>query len=269
MTKFRGALIGLAVVAFAIGCAEPPQVEIDAAKAALEAARAEASEYAPEALSAAEDAASQLDAELKVQEEKFALMRRYETAKQLAASATEAANSAAQQAAAEKQRLQTQANDLIASAHTLITETQALLEQAPKGKGTQADIAALTADLAAAGTALADAESSVAGGRYKDAVAKAESVQQSERGSGTSRLNALGRIAYLLSIELPRLHLDARWKRFESELLACIRAELFEPAVHSHQGDADGKHGNEHPQQQPHLLFPRCCAHDEAGLQIL
>ena len=61
MTKFRGALIAIAVMAFALGCAEPPQAEIDSAKAALESARAEASEYAPEALSAAEDAVAQLD----------------------------------------------------------------------------------------------------------------------------------------------------------------------------------------------------------------
>ena len=119
MTKFRGALIAIAVVVLAVGCAKPPQAEIDSAKAALEAARAEASEYAPEAFSAAEDAMSNLETELKAQEEKFALMRRYETSKQLAASATDAANTAAQQAAAEKQRLQQQANDLIAQAKTL------------------------------------------------------------------------------------------------------------------------------------------------------
>ena len=79
MTKFRGALIAIAVVALAVGCAKPPQAEIDAAKAALESARAEASEYAPEAFSAAEDAMANLETELKTQEEKFALMRRYET----------------------------------------------------------------------------------------------------------------------------------------------------------------------------------------------
>ena len=186
MTKFRGALIAIAVVAFALGCAEPPQTEIDSAKAALESARAEAAEYAPEALSAAEDAVAQLDNELKAQEEKFALMRRYETSKQLAASATEAANAAATQAAAEKQRVQTQANDLIAATRTQITETQALVDAAPTGKGSQADIAALKADLAAAETSIAEAEASVAAGKYKDAVAKAESVQQSVQGVKTA-----------------------------------------------------------------------------------
>ena len=122
MTKFRGALIAIAMVAFAVGCAKPPQAEIDSAKAALESARAEAAEYAPEAFSAAEDAMANLETELKAQEEKFALMRRYETSKQLAASATDAANTAAQQAAAEKLRLQEQSTALIAQAKTSITE---------------------------------------------------------------------------------------------------------------------------------------------------
>jgi hypothetical protein len=179
MTKFRGALIAIAVVAFAVGCAKPPQAEIDAAKAALESARAEAAEYAPEAFSAAEDAIANLETELKAQEEKFALMRRYETTKQLAASATDAANTAAQQAAAEKLRLQQQATALIESARTSITEAHAAVDGAPKGKGSQADIAALKADLAAAESSLAEAEAAVAAGKFKDAVAKAESVQQS------------------------------------------------------------------------------------------
>jgi hypothetical protein len=183
MTKFRGALIAIAVVAFALGCAEPPQTEIDAANASLESARAaEAGDYAPEALSAAEDSMNQLEAELKAQDEKFALMRRYETSKQLAQAASDAANSAAEQAGAEKQRLQTQADDLIASTRTQITEAQALVDQAPKGKGSQADIAALKADLAAAETSLAEAEAAAASGQYRDAVAKAESVQQSVQG---------------------------------------------------------------------------------------
>src|SRR5688500_4054248 len=104
MTKFRGALIAIVVVAFALGCADPPETEIAAARAKLESARAaEAGEYAPEALSAAEDSMNQLEAELKVQEEKFALMRRYETSKQLAQSASDAANTAGTKAAEEKQ----------------------------------------------------------------------------------------------------------------------------------------------------------------------
>ena len=84
---------------------------------------------------AAEDAMANLETELKAQEEKFALMRRYETAKQLAASATDAASTAAQQAAAEKQRLQQQANDLIAQAKSRCEDAfrqSVFLEEAQK-----------------------------------------------------------------------------------------------------------------------------------------
>jgi hypothetical protein len=98
----------------------------------------------------------------------------------------EAANAAAEQAATEKARVQAQAEELIASTRSLLTETQEMVEKAPKGKGSQADIAALKADLAAAETSLADAEASVAAGKYKEAVAKAESVQQNVLGVKTA-----------------------------------------------------------------------------------
>ena len=91
-----------------------------------------------------------------------------------------------EKAASEKQRLQQQANDLIAQAKTSITEVGALVDQAPKGKGSAADIAALKADLAAAESSLAEAEAAVAAGKFKDAVAKAESVQQSVSGVKTA-----------------------------------------------------------------------------------
>ena len=68
-------MITLATVA----CATPPQAQVDAANAALtKATAAGATEYAPEAYRAAQDAQAKLDAELKTQADKFAFMRAYE-----------------------------------------------------------------------------------------------------------------------------------------------------------------------------------------------
>jgi hypothetical protein len=78
LMMFRTARVFLvvAVALVAIGCAQPPQVQIDGANAAIEKATAAgAAEYAPEALAAARDAQAKLEAELKAQSGSFALMR--------------------------------------------------------------------------------------------------------------------------------------------------------------------------------------------------
>ena len=75
----------LLVALVVVGCAKPPQAEIDAAKNAVQAAvSAEAGDYAGESLQEAQDAVAQLEQELKAQEEKFALFRSYKKASELA-----------------------------------------------------------------------------------------------------------------------------------------------------------------------------------------
>src|SRR5262245_59672517 len=99
MRKMGVFLAGIFAVALLVGCAKPPQADVDAAKAAVQQARSmEAADYAPDALRAAEDAQAQLDTELKAQEEKFALFRSYKKATELAATA-KAAGEKAQTAA--------------------------------------------------------------------------------------------------------------------------------------------------------------------------
>ncbi|HKQ60125.1 MAG TPA: hypothetical protein VJS92_02500 [Candidatus Polarisedimenticolaceae bacterium] len=166
-------VLGLVVVA---GCAKPPQAEIDAAKKAVADARAEASEYASQAMSQAEDAVSQLDAELKAQEDKFALFRSYKKATELAATAKAAGERAASEAATAKEQAKNDATDAIGRARTTLSEVQALMAQAPTGKGTQADIEVLKSDLAGVETSINEADSSFQAGKYKDAKAKADAA---------------------------------------------------------------------------------------------
>lgn len=169
--------VALAVMSAA--CAKPPQAQIDAANAALtNATGAGASEYAPEAYSAARDAQAKLDAELKAQEGKFALTRSYTEVTTLVTAATEAAEKAASEATQRKQAAQTEASTLIADARTAIEGAETALTSAPKGKGSQADLAALQSDLTAAKSALGEAETALSGQHYLDAKAKAEASKE-------------------------------------------------------------------------------------------
>jgi len=171
--------IGMLLVAVN-GCAKPPQTNIDAAKAAVEQARsAEAGLYADASLRSAEDALAQMEAELKAQEDKFALFRSYKHATELADGAKAAGEKAAADAAAGKEQKKNEAQTTINDAKTLATEVTDMLAKAPKGKGTAADLAALKADLDGAGATLTDAENAFNSEKYADAQAKADAARQS------------------------------------------------------------------------------------------
>lgn len=160
-----------------VGCAKPPQASIDAARSALDAAKsAEAAEYASDSLRSAEDALAALDQELKAQEEKFALFRSYKKAEELAASAKAAGEKASQDADSGKAAAQQAATEAIASLKTALDEAKMMLDKAPRGKGTQADLEMMKADLAGAETAAGEAQSLLDGGKFKDAQAKAASA---------------------------------------------------------------------------------------------
>ena len=170
-------IAGLAFLTAA--CAKPPTEAVDAAKAALSAAKAaEAAEYAPASLSKAEEAVTVLETELKTQADKFALMRSYTRALELAGAAKTAAEKAAADAATGKEAAKNEATTLIAGVKTAVEEVKTLITTAPKGKGTQADIEAMKADLAGVESGVADLDSTFDGGRYKEAKAKAEAAQQ-------------------------------------------------------------------------------------------
>jgi len=170
----------MAVMAlFVTGCSKAPQAEIDAAKAALEqAAVAEADVYAVDQYAAAEDAMKALEAELTVQEEKSALFRRYGKAKELTADVMTASATAEEAAVAGKAQVQAEATDAIAATRELLAEVQKMLAKAPTGKGTQADLAAMKADLEGVATALDEADAALAAGGFMEAKTGADAARE-------------------------------------------------------------------------------------------
>jgi hypothetical protein len=149
---------------------------MDAAKAALDSATAAgAGEYAGASLTAAQDAQTALDAELKAQEGNW--FKSYTKAKELAAAVKTAGDKAAADAATGKETAKNEATTAIGEAKTLLTEAQALLAKAPKGKGSAADIEAMKTDLATAATAITEAESALGSEKFLAAKAKAESAR--------------------------------------------------------------------------------------------
>jgi len=170
-------VVALGLAALLTGCAEPPTADIDAAKQALEAARAaEADQYAGAALTQAEDAVASMDAEVKAQQDRFALFRSYDKAKELAAAAATAGQTASTEAAAGKERVKAEAEAKMAEAKTTLETVQQMLATAPRGKGTDADLAALKGDVDGLASTLTEVENAYAEGKYLDASTTAQSL---------------------------------------------------------------------------------------------
>ncbi len=97
----RSLAIAMGLAITATGCASPPNADIDAANAAVATASAErASQYAPESLTAAQNAQAAIDVELRAQEDKW--FKSYDKTRELAVAAKAAGDKAAADAVAGK-----------------------------------------------------------------------------------------------------------------------------------------------------------------------
>lgn len=159
-------------------CSKPPAAEIESADAALTAAvAAGAEEYAPASLGSVRDLRAQLDAELALQSEKFALTRSYGHATELAAQILTASEEASAETARVKEEVRTETTALLAEVKVALAEVQDMLKTAPRGKGSATDLAALQSDLDSASVNLVEGETALNEGRYLEAKAKVLAVQ--------------------------------------------------------------------------------------------
>lgn len=168
------------------GCSKPPATEIEAADASIDVATAaEAAEYAPESMQAVSDAKAKLDAELKAQEEKFAWFRSYDDTKTAAEELRAAAEKAEQDAVEGRRVAREEAAQLISDVRTTLDEVKTMLDKAPRGKGSEVDIAVLKGDLAGIETSLVEMEGSFAAEDYLESKAKATAALE-----GTQKVRA-------------------------------------------------------------------------------
>jgi hypothetical protein len=180
---FVGVLLLVAAV-LAVGCAKPPQQEIDAVKAALTAAeQAEAPKYAAEAWDKAQQAMNAVNAELEAQNAKFALFRSYTKAKQLIADATTAANAAKDAGIAGKEKAKNDATAAIDAAKAALTTAETLfasVEKCPRARGAKEvkkDLAAVKGNLDAMKNQVADLDAKFTKEDYFGAKAAADTLK--------------------------------------------------------------------------------------------
>jgi hypothetical protein len=159
------------------GCAQAPNVDIDAANHAIDEARqAQAADYAPQSWTAAQDAQSKLQIELNAQEHRWAPLRTYTVARQLAQDTKSAADRSRDEAVAGKEQAKTETAAIMTRARDEVARAHAAVSTAPRGKGTEADLASLKSDATSIDDTLAAMQKAFDDGNYVDAKAKAQAA---------------------------------------------------------------------------------------------
>jgi hypothetical protein len=167
------AALGLVLAA----CSQMPTVDVDAAKHALDDARnAQAAEYAPQAWTAAQDADAKLEAELDAQSQRWSALRSYTVARQLAVDTKTAADRSRDEAVAGKDKAKDEASTLMAQAREASSRANAAVGSAPRGKGTEADLASLKTDATSIDTTLQEMQRAFDAGDYINAKVKAQAA---------------------------------------------------------------------------------------------
>jgi hypothetical protein len=182
----RSALLLMgAVMVLALGvtsCAKPPQMEMDAAKAAIEKAKQmEAAEYAPNELRAASDTLAACDAEVNTQNGKFALFRSYKKAKAQALSAQALGQGAEQAAIKNKEQAKKDAEAALEQAKANIAAFRTMLasKDAVKlahGKETREVLKQMQSEINATDSSLVGVTALQQQEKYKQALAQAKSL---------------------------------------------------------------------------------------------
>ena len=170
-------VLGLLVVFLFTSCAKQPTQQIDEAKAAIDAVvKAGGDIYAKDELKKLNDDYNAAMDEVNAQSKK--LFKKYGKAKEMLANVKADAESVAQLIPARKEEAKNNAINALNEAKTAFENAKALLDKAPKGKGTKADIEAMKSDLAGLEAQLAEVQASIDREDYFGARDKAVSIKE-------------------------------------------------------------------------------------------
>jgi phage protein D len=171
----------IAVAVLFSACAKPPEAEIKDATAAVDEVRTsvQADKWAPTEYAALKSSLDAAQAEVDTQNQKFALMRNYDKAKQQFADVKAQADKVRTQAIANKEAAKQEANTRLQEASAAIAAAREALTKAPKTKDTRADIQLFTSDIDGLDASISEVNTMISSEDYKGAAAKAAAITQS------------------------------------------------------------------------------------------
>ncbi len=171
-------MVSLVAVSLLTACGKAPVEELNLTKSALDAAVGEGAEqYTPDELKAINDKLEAVMAEIKVQDGKF--FKSYDAAKTQLAAVKVEAEALKGKVVVRKEELKAAADVALSEAQAVVAEAKALLEVAPQGKGSLADIEAMKNDVAGLEAELAGVQPQIDAGDFIAATEKAHAVSSS------------------------------------------------------------------------------------------
>jgi hypothetical protein len=173
--------LGLLAAFVFTSCAKQPTQAMNDAKAAIDAALQEGADvYAKDELKKLNDDYTAAMDEINAQSKKF--FKKFGHAKELLATLITDAASVKALIPARKEEAKNAAIAAQEEAKKAVDEAKALLEKAPKGKGTKADIEAMKADLTGLETSLAGIQTTIDGADYFGAKDQATAIKDKAMG---------------------------------------------------------------------------------------
>lgn len=156
-------------------CGKQPTLEMDDAKASIDAVITQGGEkYAKDEVKALNDELNAAMEEVKTQDAK--VLKNYGQAKEMLAEVKSKAEALQVEIPAKKEQAKNDAAAALEAATTAIADAKALLATAPTGKGTAADIEALRADVAGLEASLAETQGLIDGEDYSMAIDSANGI---------------------------------------------------------------------------------------------
>ena len=173
--------LGLIAAFIFTSCAKQPTQEIEAAKAAIESVvQAKGGLYAADELKKLNDDLAVANDEVTAQSKKF--FKKYGKVKEALAKIVTDADGVMALIPGRIEEAKNAAVQAQTEAQAAVDEAKALLEKAPKGKGSKADIEAMKADLAGIEVSYAEVQAAIDAEDYLGAKDKASVVKEKAAG---------------------------------------------------------------------------------------
>ena len=186
------AIVGLALV-FA-SCQKYPQAEVDAANAAVEAAKAaQANLYVASEFNALQDSLNTVLAA--VEKAKSKLFKNYKNEVVKLNATTETAKTVAANAVAKKEQMKQECTATLAEVATLLTTNKEMLAKAPKGKEGKAAMEAISADLTSIETQVAEVNNKFASDDIINALNQAKALKDKATSINTELTDVMSKVA--------------------------------------------------------------------------
>ncbi|PKP29797.1 MAG: hypothetical protein CVU00_14310 [Bacteroidetes bacterium HGW-Bacteroidetes-17] len=184
--------LAIALVAVLTSCGKAPQVEMDAAQAAIATAKAaQADLYVPAEYKAIQDSVNAVLESIEARKGKLFVRFTEEKEKLVAITAKAAVVKANGEAA--KAKLIAEIETMFSEMTELVAENNTLVAKAPKGKGGAAVIAEIKSEMAVIDASVVEANTLFTSGSYFAAKAKLKSAKESAMAINTELKEAIAK----------------------------------------------------------------------------